>query len=112
MKEAQIEQFRQRLLQLRAELLSSAESSRETTRPVELDQARVGRLSRMDAMQGQEMAQEAARRREAHLVRIEAALRRIEAGGFGYCYLCGEEIAPRRFEADPTATRCIVCKEA
>jgi DnaK suppressor protein len=112
MNEAEIDQFRQRLLQLRAELLSSAESSREATRPVELDQARVGRLSRMDAMQGQEMAQETARRREAHLARIEGALRRIEAGGFGYCYVCGEEIDPRRLEADPTATRCIACKEA
>jgi DnaK suppressor protein len=66
----------------------------------------------MDAMQGQEMAQEAARRREAHLVCIEGALRRIETGGFGYCYVCGEEIDPRRLEADPTATRCIACKEA
>ena len=79
MSEAQIDKFRQRLLQLRAELLSSAESSREATRPVELDQARVGRLSRMDALQGQAMAQESARRREAHLVRIEGALQRIEA---------------------------------
>jgi hypothetical protein len=39
MNEAEIDQFRQRLLQLRTELLSSAESSREATRPVELDQA-------------------------------------------------------------------------
>ena len=111
MSEAQIDKFRQRLLQLRAELLSSAESYREATRPVELDQARVGRLSRMDALQGQAMAQESARRREAHLVRIEGALQRIEAGGFGYCYVCGQEIGLRRLEADPTATRCIACKE-
>jgi len=111
MEDSQIEQFRHQLLAIRAELQAIQESSREATAPVELDQASVGRLSRMDAMQEQEMAQETARRRQQQLTRIEAALRRIESGDYGYCFVCGEEIDVRRLAADPTHTRCIGCAD-
>jgi DnaK suppressor protein len=111
MQEADIERFRERLLQLKSELERLAETSREDTKPVELDQASVGRLSRMDAMQAQEMAQETARRRWQQLVRIEGALRRIESGEFGLCFVCGGEIDPRRLDLDPAGTRCVVCME-
>lgn len=81
----------------------------EETRPVELDQSRVGRLSRMDALQGQEMAKEKERRRQIELQRIEAALRRLEEGEYGYCLTCGDEITTKRLEIDPTASICIDC---
>ena len=79
---------------------------------VELDQTRVGRLSRMDAMQAQAMSVETGRRRRQHLVEIEKALERIEAGDYGECLECGEAIHPGRLEANPTATLCIACAEA
>ena len=78
---------------------------------MELDQASVGRLSRMDAMQSQQMAQELARRRQQQLVRIEGALRRIESGDYGYCSVCDEEIDVRRLTLDPTNTRCVKCAD-
>lgn len=84
-------------------------ASAEDVEPVELDQARVGRLSRMDAMQAQHMAQETARRRQRQRVAIDGALRRIDSGDYGYCYICGEEIEAGRLAADPTNTRCIRC---
>lgn len=53
------------------------------------------------------------RNREAlYLRKINEALERIQAGTFGECEECGEEIDPRRLEARPTATHCIECKEA
>lgn len=106
------EYFRQRLLALKREIENTAESARDSARPVELDQARVGRLSRMDALQTREMAVETARRREQQLAAIEGALRRIEADNYGYCFVCDEEIDPRRLEADPVATRCVSCLQA
>lgn len=109
MDDAVIEQFRVQLQELKAELQANEETSRDSTMPVELDQTRVGRLSRMDAMQGQQMAREVARRRQRQLVRIEAALRRMDAGEFGACYVCGVEIDLRRLAADPASTRCIKC---
>lgn len=112
MDDAAIERFRNILLQQRAELQALQESARNSGEVVELDQSRVGRLSRMDAMQSQQMARETARRRQQQLQKIEGALRRIETGDFGYCHVCGEEIAEHRLDIDPAATRCIRCAEA
>jgi DnaK suppressor protein len=111
MKPEQVERLRARLLELRSELEDLEQASHADTGPVELDQARVGRLSRMDAMQAQEMAQETARRRQRQLVEIDGALRRMDSGDFGYCFVCGEAIDIRRLEADPANTRCVGCAE-
>ncbi len=40
---------------------------------------------------------------------VREALVRIERGEYGVCVSCGEDIAPRRLEVMPTATRCIKC---
>lgn len=77
--------------------------------PVELDQQSVGRVSRIDAIQVQAMAQAVVKRREARIGRLRAALARIEDGEFGYCLECGEDIAAGRLEADPTFTHCVRC---
>ena len=111
MNESEIDQFRQQLLLLRSELQEQEETLEDTSKPVELDQARVGRLSRMDAMQAQQMALEAARRRQHQLLKVEGALRRIESGEYGYCFVCGGEIDVRRLSVDPTSTRCMECVE-
>ncbi|MGC3939324.1 TraR/DksA family transcriptional regulator [Roseobacter sp. EG26] len=76
---------------------------------VELDQQAIGRLSRMDALQNQAMAQAQARRRQAERQKIAAALARITEGEYGYCTDCGEEIAPARLAADPAIARCLDC---
>jgi DnaK suppressor protein len=103
--------IKQELLRLRSELQEMEETVKETGQPVELDQARVGRLSRMDAMQAQQMSLEAARRRQQQLLTIEGALRRIESGEYGYCFVCGNEIDVRRLAVDPANTRCMGCVE-
>ena len=46
------------------------------------------------------------------LGRIEAALRRLDEGAYGYCFQCGEEIAQARLRALPFAVRCKECEEA
>ena len=90
------------LAQRKAELEALVHSSEESRGVVELDQTRQGRLSRMDALQGQAMAQETERRRQAELKRIEAALARMASGDYGYCLSCDEEIAAKRLEFDPS----------
>jgi len=93
----------------RTDLLRLAAASEESRQPVELDQSRVGRLSRMDALQDQAMQLETGRRRQLELQRIEAALQRLAEGDYGYCVSCGEEIAAKRLELDPTTPICIDC---
>jgi DnaK suppressor protein len=109
MDDAQNEKFRQRLLALQVQLQELQATGDEASKTVSLDQSSVGRLSRMDALQGQAMSQERGRRRTLELRRIAAALNRIEAGDYGYCVRCGEEIALPRLELDPAAALCIQC---
>lgn len=111
MNKKEIDEIRQKLLRQQSELQRLEKTFQGTSAPVELDQARVGRLSRMDAMQAQEMAQETARRRQHKLLEIDGALRRIEADEYGYCFVCGEEIDIRRLSINPTNTRCMECAE-
>lgn len=100
-----------RLRARREELRQLTESSSEARQTVELDQTRVGRLSRMDALQAQAMSLETNRRRQIELQRIDAALQRLAEGDYGYCLGCGEVIAAKRLEFDPTAPVCIACAE-
>lgn len=109
METVQLEQFKQRLLELQSELADLDETSTAAGRPVQLDQASVGRLSRMEAIQAQQIALESARRRQQLVAAIDGALRRIDSGDFGYCFACDDEIELRRLQADPTITRCIHC---
>ena len=104
--------FESLLLKLKAELLEAGETGQQAEEVVELDQARVGRLSRMDAMQAQAMSLETGRRRRQQIVKIDATLERVRAGDFGNCFECGEPIHPGRLNANPTATLCIACAEA
>ncbi len=90
------EYFRALLLERRAQLNGAGPGDREAA--VALDQARVGRLSRMEA-----------RRRGQERVRIENALRRIDDGDYGECENCGNDIAEGRLRIDPSAQLCVGC---
>ena len=78
---------------------------------VELDQSRVGRLSRVDALQIKAMEEASARRRSEERRRIYGALRRIEEGDYGLCIDCEELIPLGRLEIDPSLPRCVLCAD-
>ena len=109
MRDEGIERIRQQLLRRREDLRSVGEMAAAGTRIVELDHSRIGRLSRADALQSQAMSLEVKRRRGLELQRLEAALQRIDAGTFGICTRCEEDVGMRRLEANPTAVLCIDC---
>jgi len=104
-----VEDHRLRLLEEREALVRHSASETEGRRPVELDQQSVGRLSRMDAMQVQAMAMATEQRRQLRVRQIDAALKRIEDGEFGYCLGCGEPIPEKRLAIDPASPRCVRC---
>lgn len=104
--------LRARLVAQREEALAASQSSKAARQPVALDQQSVGRLSRMDALQGQAMAQATEQRRRQELKRIGAALKRMDEGEYGYCARCGEEIAAKRLDFDAAAPLCIACAGA
>ena len=104
-----LEYFKKRLEERLEVITAGEEDLKKGTAPVELDQARVGRLSRMDAMQQQAMSQAVARLAELERQRIQAALNRMKSGDYGYCVICDEDIAKGRLEFDPSILTCISC---
>ena len=101
--------FRSRILDEIEELRGLQGLSKTDRAPVELDQQSVGRVSRIDSLQMQAMANAAESRRIQRIRVLEAALKRMEQGEYGYCTACGEEINIKRLEVDLAATRCISC---
>ncbi|KLN61420.1 conjugal transfer protein TraR [Kiloniella spongiae] len=89
-----------------SDIRASSQQSRDV---VELDQSKVGRLSRMDALQSQAMSLESERRRQVELSKIETTLTRLQNRNYGYCLRCDEEIQLKRLELDPTVSLCIDC---
>ncbi len=106
---AKLDQFRTALETRQAELTDLSGSSAGARDPVTLDQQSVGRVSRVDALQQQAMAQAQDRQRQHELMRIQQALLRIADDEYGYCTDCGEEIALGRLEIDPSVALCIHC---
>lgn len=104
-----VQVLKARLQTERKELLHDAEVTAGERAAVELDQTSVGRLSRMDALQNQAMQLETERRREIEIKRVDAALKRIDDGEFGYCVSCGEDIETKRINMDPATPVCVDC---
>ena len=90
-------------------LSDTSAAAAEERRPVEFDQQSVGRLSRMDALQVQAMAQAVEDRRQVRSQRVRAALKRLDEDEFGVCSQCGEDIPAGRIATDITVARCITC---
>jgi len=107
-----LEDYRRLLEERLAAIRLTREEQRRGGDPVELDQTRVGRLSRMDAMQQQAMAQASSRRMEQEVQRLHAALSRLQTGNYGTCVKCEEEIPTRRLQIDPATLVCIDCARA
>ncbi len=109
MDEATRSEFRRQLLDRLAQINALAAANDDARATVELDQQSVGRLSRMDAIQAQSMAQETHRRRVAEAERIRLALIRLDEDEYGWCETCGEEIPLARLRIDATARLCVSC---
>jgi DnaK suppressor protein len=101
--------MKRKLVAMREELERIADAGDDPAAVVQLDQTKVGRLSRMDALQAQAMAKASGQRRATQLREIDAALRRIDDGRYGDCERCEKKINPRRLEANPTVRLCIDC---
>ena len=102
--------FRQRLLVMEAEVNTLLAGTTEGSKPVDLSLP-IGRLSRADAMQMQNMAALNKRQLEIKLKQIESALSAMKQGSFGSCRNCNGEINFARLEAQPETPFCIDCQE-
>ena len=111
LKDLDLREFRASLNEERACLLELSDVSEGDRKTVTLDQQSFGRLSRMDAMQAQEMSKALDGRRQRRLLMIDNALARIDEGQYGYCEACDEDIPLKRLEIDPAVRRCVKCSD-
>ncbi len=91
------------------EMISNLAGAAET---VELDQGQQGRLSRIDAMQSQKMAEAQIRRARVRRDRVENILAQAGDPDFGCCGDCGDLIPMPRLMARPDAVLCVECSDA
>lgn len=96
---------------LKQELQAQLQQLEQDSKPVELDQQMVGRLSRMDALQQQQMAVASESHVRAHLNGVNLALVAISAGDYGCCQQCDEPIAWLRLKARPDSQLCVQCQQ-
>ena len=95
---------RDELERLRAE----AGSEEVDPQAVAVDVA-IGRLSRLDSMQMEEVRKDATRRRNLRIHELQEALRRMDEGSYGTCEGCGDWIPYARLEQRPEASLCGGC---
>jgi DnaK suppressor protein len=69
----------------------------------------IGRLSRLDSMQMEEVRKDATRRRNHRMHLLQEALHRMDSGGYGQCEECTEWISYARLEETPEAAFCGDC---
>lgn len=83
----------------------------ELVKPVAPDNA-IGRISRMDNIVNQSVAEAQLSKARARLVRLQEALKRVDKDeDFGLCVECGEAIPMARLKAMPETEFCVECAE-
>lgn len=107
--DAQLEELHSDLLSLRDSLVRTSDTTRAHAETVELDQAAMGRLSRIDAIQQQQMAGAQERRNALRLKQVAIALQAWEEDEYGWCKKCGEPVAYGRLKARPETVVCVPC---
>ena len=102
-------EIKKTLVDLENQLQEDVIQAKEGSRPVSLDQQAVGRVSRVDAIQQQQMHTASLKRLEKRLSMVKAALGRIDSEEFGDCAICEEPIAFKRLKARPESPLCLTC---
>ena len=100
-----------------SELEQQLELCKKATQTVELDQTLAGRVSRIDAIQQQKMAQSSFARDNKRLLKLNGVLQRLsdekqsKKQEYGRCEECDQEIAIARLMVKPESTNCIACQQ-
>ncbi len=105
----QIEELHEDLLALKVTLEEALAATHEGAKPVEADEP-IGRISRGDAMQQQQMARASRASTQGRLGQIARALVDCREGSYGLCRGCEEPIGYARLKARPETPFCLDCQ--
>jgi DnaK suppressor protein len=96
---------------IRDQLMQAIDDNQGQVEPVQLDQQSVGRVSRIDAIQQQQMAKALKQQQRQHLQQVIRALNDLDNDDYGYCQHCGHVIAFARLKARPESEMCVKCQQ-
>ena len=109
MNERQVEYFRRKLLDWKNDLLSD---SKETIEGLQDGTRNIPDIADRASEETDRALELRTRDRQRKLVsKIDAALRRIDEGEYGYCEVTGEPISLKRLDARPIATMSLEAQE-
>ncbi|SMO78460.1 transcriptional regulator, TraR/DksA family [Thalassovita litoralis] len=109
MNERQLEYFRRKLLNWKNDIL---EDSRDTIEGLQDNTRNIPDIADRASEETDRALELRTRDRQRKLVsKIDAALRRIEEGEYGYCEVTGEPISLKRLDARPIATMSLEAQE-
>lgn len=109
MNEMQLEYFRRKLLDWKAEL---AHDSRETIEGLQESTRNIPDIADRASEETDRALELRTRDRARKLTsKIDAALRRIDEGEYGYCQVTGDPISLKRLDARPIATMSLEAQE-
>lgn len=103
----ELEQIKQELLRQKTDLQQRVDLIHDHARnPLDADSgeqaAQIGNVEVVSALESEAVNE---------LAEIKAAIQRLEAGDYGVCAICGEEIPTPRLMARPAATFCVGCAD-
>ena len=105
----QLKELHADLIKLQASLHGALEAGADGAKPVDVDEP-IGRISRGDAMQQQQMARATKQKNQLRLQQCEVALKAADNGEYGYCKLCEEPVGYKRLKARPETPFCLTCQ--
>jgi len=106
----QIDELARQLDQQKKRLLLELDQNEAQSAPVKLDQQAVGRVSRIDAIQQQQMAKANREQDRQLLASTIASLKRVDNDEYGYCLACAEAIGYARLQVQPQVSLCLECQ--
>ncbi len=106
----QLVELTKQLDQQRQRLMIQLDENQAQSAPVKLDQQAVGRVSRIDAIQQQQMAKANREQDRQLLAATIASLKRIDDNEYGHCLECAEPIGYARLQVQPQVALCLECQ--
>lgn len=111
MEKQELEQFKEKLLQKKSELINLVQKSESYGREVESEEESKDYIDKASSSYAKEFLFRKSNSDRQLLQMVLEALKRIDNEEYGICMNCEEPVEQKRLEAVPWARLCLACQE-
>ncbi len=108
MKNSIKERIRSSITKKISELEEGIKEIENDSQPISPDSS-IGRISRVDAIQNQQIREQMLEESQQKLVKLKNSLLKVDDENFGKCDICGNSIDEKRLQFMPESTICMSC---